>query len=296
MTIAGKCPVHKVLAGGRRDLELADLGRACGPRPRRPDCAVTGASRGIGREVSRAMLCEAGANVAADRPRRGACCAKPPSGPRTERARERSRWPSTSPTRAPPSRRSPSPATASGSRRPRQQRRRRQLARPRRGPRRGLARRLGAQRDGADAADGRHRSRRWPSAGWGRVVNVSSTAGKRPSAQMPEYSVAKAAQLSLSRLYRRPPRCGGGARQRDLPGPDQVRDVDGAGRPARPVARRATRPRRRARSRRGQAADRPARRGRRDRRRRSPSSAPSEASYVAGAAWSVDGGTVQVII
>ena len=37
--------------------------------------------------------------------------------------------------------------------------------------------------------------------GWGRVVNVASTAGKRPSANMPEYSVAKAAQLSLSRLW-----------------------------------------------------------------------------------------------
>ena len=37
--------------------------------------------------------------------------------------------------------------------------------------------------------------------GWGRVVNVSSTAAKRPSASMPEYSVAKAAQLSLSRLF-----------------------------------------------------------------------------------------------
>ena len=37
--------------------------------------------------------------------------------------------------------------------------------------------------------------------GWGRIVNVSSTAGKRPSAFMPEYSVAKAAELSLSRLF-----------------------------------------------------------------------------------------------
>ena len=37
--------------------------------------------------------------------------------------------------------------------------------------------------------------------GWGRVVNVASTAGKRPSAAMPEYSVAKAAELSLSRLF-----------------------------------------------------------------------------------------------
>jgi 3-oxoacyl-[acyl-carrier protein] reductase len=37
--------------------------------------------------------------------------------------------------------------------------------------------------------------------GWGRVVNVASSSGKRPSARMPEYSVAKAAELSLSRLY-----------------------------------------------------------------------------------------------
>jgi 3-oxoacyl-[acyl-carrier protein] reductase len=37
--------------------------------------------------------------------------------------------------------------------------------------------------------------------GWGRIVNVSSTAGKRPSAAMAEYSVAKAAELSLSRLF-----------------------------------------------------------------------------------------------
>lgn len=37
--------------------------------------------------------------------------------------------------------------------------------------------------------------------GWGRVVNVSSTAGKRPSQQIGEYSVAKAAELSLSRLF-----------------------------------------------------------------------------------------------
>ena len=32
------------------------------------------------------------------------------------------------------------------------------------------------------------------------IVNVSSTSGKRPSASMPEYSVTKAALLSLSRL------------------------------------------------------------------------------------------------
>jgi NAD(P)-dependent dehydrogenase (short-subunit alcohol dehydrogenase family) len=36
--------------------------------------------------------------------------------------------------------------------------------------------------------------------GFGRIVNVSSTAGKRPSTSMPNYSVTKAAVLSLSRL------------------------------------------------------------------------------------------------
>jgi 3-oxoacyl-[acyl-carrier protein] reductase len=37
-------------------------------------------------------------------------------------------------------------------------------------------------------------------AGGGVIVNVSSTAGKRPSTGMPDYSVTKAAVLSLSRL------------------------------------------------------------------------------------------------
>src|SRR5262249_39838501 len=36
--------------------------------------------------------------------------------------------------------------------------------------------------------------------GAGAIVNVSSSAGKRPSPTMPDYSVAKAALLSLSRL------------------------------------------------------------------------------------------------
>ena len=36
--------------------------------------------------------------------------------------------------------------------------------------------------------------------GAGTIVNVSSTAGKRPSTGMPEYSVMKAAMLSFSRL------------------------------------------------------------------------------------------------
>jgi 3-oxoacyl-[acyl-carrier protein] reductase len=37
--------------------------------------------------------------------------------------------------------------------------------------------------------------------GWGRVVNVSSSSGKRPGQRNVAYSVAKAAQLSLSRAY-----------------------------------------------------------------------------------------------
>jgi len=37
--------------------------------------------------------------------------------------------------------------------------------------------------------------------GWGRIVNVSSSAGKRPSLRYAAYSVAKTAQLSLSRVF-----------------------------------------------------------------------------------------------
>ncbi|MGH2840855.1 MAG: SDR family NAD(P)-dependent oxidoreductase [Solirubrobacteraceae bacterium] len=38
-------------------------------------------------------------------------------------------------------------------------------------------------------------------AGWGRMVNVASSAGKRPSLTNPAYAVTKAAQLSLSRVF-----------------------------------------------------------------------------------------------
>jgi NAD(P)-dependent dehydrogenase (short-subunit alcohol dehydrogenase family) len=37
--------------------------------------------------------------------------------------------------------------------------------------------------------------------GWGRIVNVASSSGKRPSSSNAAYSVAKAAQLSLSRAF-----------------------------------------------------------------------------------------------
>jgi 3-oxoacyl-[acyl-carrier protein] reductase len=133
--------------------------------------------------------------------------------------------------------------------------------------------------------------------GWGRIVNVCSTAGKRPSAAMPEYSVAKAAELSLSRLFADRYAKRGVLVNAVCPGPaesemwmdpggllDQSRDLSGAGSREEALAEAgAKRPI-------GRLAD------------------PAEiaaaivflcsarASYVAGAAWSVDGGTVQVII
>jgi 3-oxoacyl-[acyl-carrier protein] reductase len=42
---------------------------------------------------------------------------------------------------------------------------------------------------------------RMAEAGWGRIVNVCSSSGKRPSQRNAAYSVAKAAQLSLSRTF-----------------------------------------------------------------------------------------------
>ena len=130
--------------------------------------------------------------------------------------------------------------------------------------------------------------------GWGRVVNVSSTAGKRPSAMMGEYSVAKAGQLSLSRLYADRYASEGVLVNSVCPGPvksemwmadggllDQSRGSDNreqgletAG-SKRPIGRLAEV----------------------DEIASAITFLCSErASYVAGAAWSVDGGTVQVII
>ena len=42
---------------------------------------------------------------------------------------------------------------------------------------------------------------RMAEAGWGRIVNVCSSSGKRPSLTNAAYSVTKAAQLSLSRVF-----------------------------------------------------------------------------------------------
>jgi NAD(P)-dependent dehydrogenase (short-subunit alcohol dehydrogenase family) len=127
--------------------------------------------------------------------------------------------------------------------------------------------------------------------GGGSIVNVSSTSGKRPSTGMPHYSVTKAAVLSLSRLvadlYARDGiRCNA-----VTPGPtatdawlgeggladqqgerEEVLAKVGAGRPLGRLAR--------------------------------PEEiaavivflSSNRASYVTGAAWSADGGTVPIII
>jgi 3-oxoacyl-[acyl-carrier protein] reductase len=133
--------------------------------------------------------------------------------------------------------------------------------------------------------------------GWGRIVNVCSTAGKRPSAAMPEYSVAKAAELSLSRLFADRYAKSGVLVNAICPGPvesemwmdpggllDQSQKMSGA--PSREEALAAA------------GAKRPI--GRLAESSEIASAivflCSERASYVAGAAWSVDGGTVQVII
>jgi NAD(P)-dependent dehydrogenase (short-subunit alcohol dehydrogenase family) len=133
--------------------------------------------------------------------------------------------------------------------------------------------------------------------GWGRVVNVCSTAGKRPSSAMPEYSVAKAAELSLSRLFADRYASEGVLVNAICPGPtssemwmepggllDQSQALSGAD------------------SREAALAEAGAKRpiGRLAEVGEIAAAivflCSERASYVAGAAWSVDGGTVQVII
>lgn len=133
--------------------------------------------------------------------------------------------------------------------------------------------------------------------GWGRIVNVSSTAGKRPSTYLPEYSVAKAAQLSLSRLLADTYVRDGVLVNAICPGPtasemwmdeggllDQARML--GDHPDRDTARESV------------GDSRPI--GRLAEVEEIAAAivflCSERASYVAGAAWSVDGGTVPVII
>jgi 3-oxoacyl-[acyl-carrier protein] reductase len=132
--------------------------------------------------------------------------------------------------------------------------------------------------------------------GRGVIVNVSSTAGKRPSTGMPDYSVTKAAVLSLSRLVA------------DLYAGDGVRCNAVAPGPTASEAWLAD----------GGLADQQAARTGKNReevlqavgkgrplgRLAEPGEIASviaflcsdRASYVTGAAWSADGGTVPIII
>jgi 3-oxoacyl-[acyl-carrier protein] reductase len=133
-------------------------------------------------------------------------------------------------------------------------------------------------------------------AGAGVIVNVSSTAGKRPSTGMPNYSVTKAAVLSLSRLvadlYAKDGiRCNAVA-----PGPTATDAWLGEGGLADQQSRRSGRPRDEVLQSVGA--------GRPLGRLAEPEEIASvitflcsdRAAYVTGAAWSADGGTVPIII
>jgi len=126
----------------------------------------------------------------------------------------------------------------------------------------------------------------------GAIVNVSSTAGKRPSTGMPNYSVTKAALLSVSRLVADLYAADGVRCNAVTPGPTATDAwlgegglADQAGGDRDDVLRKV-------------AAGRPL--GRLAQPEEIASAVvflcSEQASYVTGAAWSVDGGTVPVII
>jgi 3-oxoacyl-[acyl-carrier protein] reductase len=132
--------------------------------------------------------------------------------------------------------------------------------------------------------------------GSGSIVNVSSTAAKRPSTGMPNYSVTKAALLSLSRLVadlyaKKGIRCNA-----VTPGPTATGAWLDEGGLADQQARRSGKSREQVLE--SVAAGRPLN------RLAEPEEIASviaflcsdRASYVTGAAWSADGGTVPIII
>jgi 3-oxoacyl-[acyl-carrier protein] reductase len=131
---------------------------------------------------------------------------------------------------------------------------------------------------------------------FGRIVNVSSTAGKRPSAGMPDYSVTKAAVLSLSRLVADVYAADGILCNAITPGPTASPAWLAPGGLADQAAERSGRSRDEVLA--GVGKGRPLGR----------LAEPEEiaavvvflcsdrASYVTGAAWSADGGTVPIIL
>jgi NAD(P)-dependent dehydrogenase (short-subunit alcohol dehydrogenase family) len=132
--------------------------------------------------------------------------------------------------------------------------------------------------------------------GRGVIVNVSSTAAKRPSTSMPDYSVTKAAVLSLSRLvadlY-----AGDGIRCNAVaPGPTATAAWLGEGALADQQAARTGKTR--------EEVLEAVAKGRPLGRLAEPEEiadvvaflCSDRASYVTGAAWSADGGTVPIII
>ena len=132
--------------------------------------------------------------------------------------------------------------------------------------------------------------------GSGVIVNVSSTAGKRPSTGMPNYSVTKAAVLSLSRLVADLYAKDGIRCNAITPGPTVTGAWLDEGGLADQQARRSGNSREQVLE--SVAAGRPLG------RLAEPDEIASviaflcseRASYVTGAAWSADGGTVPIII
>src|SRR4051812_8805173 len=130
----------------------------------------------------------------------------------------------------------------------------------------------------------------------GVIVNVSSTAGKRPSASMPDYSVTKAAVLSLSRLVADVYAKDGIRCNAITPGPTATEAWLGKGGLADQQAQRSGKSREDVLSAVGA--------GRPLGRLAEPEEIASVvaflcsplSSYVTGAAWSADGGTVPIII
>jgi NAD(P)-dependent dehydrogenase (short-subunit alcohol dehydrogenase family) len=130
----------------------------------------------------------------------------------------------------------------------------------------------------------------------GVIVNLSSTAGKRPSTGMPNYSVTKAAVLSLSRLVADLYAAEGIRCNAVAPGPTATDAWLGEGGLADQQAARSGRTR--------QEALEAVGKGRPLGRLAEPEEIAAvvaflcsdRASYVTGAAWSADGGTVPIIV